>query len=68
MNPELQRCLKNHKIKKFTPGNKLILKELDVAKSDFEQAKISFTKNKNYKWSTIQLLFYISCCQGIVIH
>jgi uncharacterized protein (UPF0332 family) len=32
-------------------------KELDVAKSDFEQAKISFKDNKNYKWSTIQCYY-----------
>jgi uncharacterized protein (UPF0332 family) len=57
MNPEFQRCLKSNKIKKFTPGHKLTQKELNVANSDFEQAKISFTKNKNYKWSTIQCYY-----------
>ena len=57
MNPEFQKCLKNNKIKKFTPGHKLAPKELDVAKSDFEQAKISFENNKNYKWCTVQCYY-----------
>jgi uncharacterized protein (UPF0332 family) len=57
MNPEFQQCLKNQKIKRFTPGRKLAIKEIKVAKSDFEQAKISFMTNKNYKWSTIQCYY-----------
>jgi hypothetical protein len=54
MNPEFRRCINNQKIKKFIQGKNLVIKELNAAISDFEQAKISFNINKNYKWSTIQ--------------
>jgi len=57
MNPEFQRCLKNQKIKNFTPGKKLAMKEIKVAESDFEQARISFIDSNNYKWSTIQCYY-----------
>ena len=57
MNPEFQRCLENNKIKKFSPGRKLAVKELDIASSDLAQAKISFQENKNYKWATIQCYY-----------
>lgn len=53
MNPEFEKCLDKRKIKEFSRGKKLAGKELKVAASDFEQAKISF-KNNNYKWATIQ--------------
>ena len=57
MNPEFHRCINNQKIKKFIQGKNLVIKELNAAISDFEQAKISFTINKNYKWSTIQCYY-----------
>jgi len=60
---EMEKTDPTFYLKKFTPGHKLTQKELDVANSDFEQAKISFTKNKNYKWSTIQCYYSMfSCC------
>jgi len=38
---------KKSKDKKITPGKKLAMKEIKVAESDFEQAKISFRASKN---------------------
>jgi len=48
MNPEFERCLRSQKIKAFSRGKMLADKELKVAASDLEQAKITF-KNDNYK-------------------
>jgi uncharacterized protein (UPF0332 family) len=56
MNPEFERCLRSQKIKVFSRGRMLADKELKVAASDLEQAKITF-KNDNYKWSTIQCYY-----------
>ena len=56
MNPEFERCLKSQKIKVFSRGKMLADKELKVAASDLEQAKITF-KNDNYKWATIQCYY-----------
>ena len=56
MNPEFERCLRSQKIKVFSRGKTLAGKELKVAASDLEQAKITF-KNDNYKWATIQCYY-----------
>jgi len=56
MNPEFKKCLKNQKIKVFSRGKTLTNKELKVAASDLEQAKISL-KGNNYKWATIQCYY-----------
>jgi len=56
MNPEFERCLRNQKIKVFSRGKTLADKELKVAVSDIEQAKITF-QNDNYKWATIQCYY-----------
>ena len=56
MNPEFEKCLKNQKIKVFSRGKTLTNKELKVAASDLEQAKISL-KGNNYKWATIQCYY-----------
>ena len=47
---------KKSKIKLFSRGKILADKELKVAVSDLEQAKITL-KNDNYKWATIQCYY-----------
>jgi len=44
MNPEFERCLRSQKIKIFSRGKILAEKELKVAASDLEQAKITFKR------------------------
>ena len=56
MNPEFERCLRSQKIKVFSRGKTLADKELKVAASDLEQAKITF-EDDNYKWATIQCYY-----------
>lgn len=56
MNPEFEKCLRSQKIKVFSRGKMLADKELQIAISDLEQAKITF-KNSNYKWATIQCYY-----------
>ncbi|GAH53360.1 unnamed protein product [marine sediment metagenome] len=56
MNPEFERCLRSQKIKAFSRGKMLADKELKVAASDLEQAKITF-EDDNYKWATIQCYY-----------
>lgn len=53
MNPEFEQCLKKQKIKEFSRGKMLVKKEMQTARSDMEQAKVSF-ENGSYKWSMIQ--------------
>ncbi|MEI6846404.1 MAG: HEPN domain-containing protein [Candidatus Firestonebacteria bacterium] len=50
---EFQDCLKRGKIKEFSRGKALVLKELASAESDLNIAK-STLKVKGYKWATIQ--------------
>ena len=56
MNPEFERCLRSQKIKAFSRGKMLADKELKVAASDLEQAKITF-EDDNCKWATIQCYY-----------
>ncbi len=56
MNQEFKQCLENEKIILFTRGNKLVKKELSVAKNDLSDAKAGY-ENKRYKWSTIQAYY-----------
>ena len=53
MSQEFNNCLKRGKIKKFTPGPKLVSKELKLAEEDLKSSLKSFAE-KNYKWSIIQ--------------
>jgi uncharacterized protein (UPF0332 family) len=53
---DFQDCLKRKRIKDFTSGKNLFLKELKLAKEDLKTAKESFG-NKNFKWSIIQVYY-----------
>lgn len=53
MSSEFKRLLVERKLTKIKPDKKLILKEIEAAKSDLEDARESFGRNK-FKWSTIQ--------------
>ncbi len=53
MSQEFKRCLKQGKIKHFTPGPKLAYKELRLAKEDLDTSFKSLSE-RNYKWSIIQ--------------
>ena len=56
MNREFQECLKKGKIKKFSRGRALALKELEIAGSDLARAKKTL-KDRDYKWATIQVYY-----------
>jgi len=53
MNPELLRLLRERKIIRIKPDKELIVKEINAADSDLQEARISFD-NKKFKWATIQ--------------
>jgi len=56
MNPNFNRCIENNKLVPFPSGEKLIEKELSVAKNDLSDAKAGFD-DQRYKWSTIQAYY-----------
>ncbi len=56
MSQEFNKCLKLGKLKRFTPGPKLVSKELRLAKDDLRVSLKSFAE-KNYKWSIIQAYY-----------
>lgn len=56
MNLEFEGCLKRGKIKEFSQGKALVVKELKTAEDDLEEAKQNFA-DKKYKWSTIQAYY-----------
>ncbi len=53
MSQEFSKCVKRGKIKKFTPGPRLVSKELRLAEEDLKTSSKSFS-GKNYKWGIIQ--------------
>jgi len=52
-NPDFLECLKKGKIKPFSSGPNVALKEWTTAEEDLEEAKESLSRKK-HKWSTIQ--------------
>lgn len=50
---EIKRLLAERKLLRIKPSRKLVLKEIEAAKSDLEDAKDSFERKK-FKWATIQ--------------
>ena len=53
MSQEFKKCLERGKIKRFSPGKKLVGKELRLADEDCKISKESL-KAKRYKWSIVQ--------------
>jgi len=53
---EYKNCLKKGKIKPFSRGKSLVLKELETAALDLERAKKTY-KDGDYKWATIQIYY-----------
>lgn len=53
---EFDKCLQKGKIRQFSRGKNLYLKELKTAKYDLENAKDSY-ENEKFKWGTIQAYF-----------
>ena len=53
MSQEFNKCLERGKIKRFTPGPKLVKKELRLAEEDL-QTSLKSLAEENYKWSIIQ--------------
>jgi len=53
---ELEKCVKQGKIRKFFRGKILFKKELTTAQSDLKSAQNTFKQN-NYKWATIQCYY-----------
>ncbi len=53
VNPEIQRLLADRKLTKANISRETILKELNAAKGDLEDAKDSLDRQK-HKWATIQ--------------
>ncbi|MEW5758862.1 MAG: HEPN domain-containing protein [Candidatus Omnitrophota bacterium] len=56
VNLEYGDCLKKGKIKPFSRGSALALKELEAAASDLGRAKKTFEED-DYKWATIQIYY-----------
>jgi len=55
-NPEFLECFRKNKIRKFSQGKTLVMKELNIAKQDLLAAKESFNRN-SFKWATIQAYY-----------
>lgn len=53
---EFEKCLKLGKIRTFSRGKILAVKELKTAQSDLKSAKSTFGQG-NYKWATIQCYY-----------
>ncbi|TSC91680.1 MAG: HEPN domain-containing protein [Candidatus Berkelbacteria bacterium Licking1014_85] len=53
MSQEFKKCLERGKIKRFSPGKKLVGKELKLAEEDLKISLRSLSDG-NYKWSIIQ--------------
>lgn len=53
---EFEKCLNSGKIRPFARGKLLSHKELETAKTDLEDAKISLNAGR-FKWSTIQAYY-----------
>ena len=56
MHPELNDCLKQGKIVRFSEARKLVAKELAVAREDLSVCRESLDQ-KNYKWATVQAYY-----------
>ena len=56
MHPELNDCLKQGKIVRFSEARKLVAKELVVAREDLSVCRESLDQ-KNYKWATVQAYY-----------
>lgn len=54
--PEFVDCLKKNRIRRFSQGKMLIMKELTTAEKDLSEAKESLERGK-YKWATIQAYY-----------
>jgi len=54
---KFRKCLRQKKIRLFSRAKSLVPKELILAKSDLEEAQITFVNSKNYKWVTIQAYY-----------
>ena len=53
MNRDFEKCLKNKRIILQDHADKLIDAELETAKEDLEETRLSI-KQSRYKWATIQ--------------
>jgi len=55
-NPEFLECFRKNKIRKFSQGKTLVMKELNIARQDLLAAKESFNRD-SFKWATIQAYY-----------
>jgi len=53
MSSELRQLIRERKLVRIVPNRKMILKEIEGALTDLQDAKDSF-KHKKFKWATIQ--------------
>jgi len=53
---EYAECVKKGKLKPFSRGDALAIKELETARSDLDSAEKTFSDG-NYKWATIQIYY-----------
>ena len=53
MTTEYSNCIKRGKIKPFSRGKSLAVKELESGESDLQRGKKTFAYS-DYKWSTVQ--------------
>lgn len=53
---QFEDCLKSGKIKKLSEADKLVAKEMTIARSDYEVARDGLNE-KRWKWSTIQAYY-----------
>ena len=56
MSREYEECLKKRKIKPFSRGNTLALKEVETARMDLERAQKT-AEEGDHKWATIQIYY-----------
>jgi len=67
MTLEYDDCLKKGKIKPFSRGSALALKEVETAASDLERAKKTFEEN-DFKWATVQIYYSMFHCARALLY
>jgi len=56
MSVEYNDCIKRGKIKEFSRGPALAIKEIEAAESDLNRARKTYSE-KDYKWTIIQIYY-----------
>lgn len=67
MSQEFKKCLERGKIKTFSPGPRLVKKEIGLAQEDFRLAGENF-ENGNYRWAIVQSYYAMFHCARALLY